>query len=56
MENFLDSISKATRRIYQSISIHEDWRKTAPVEEKDLHQYLYNVGVEMFIPLVFVTN
>ncbi|PCH02332.1 Amidase [Penicillium occitanis (nom. inval.)] len=43
MENFLDSISKATGRIYRSISIHEDWRKTAPVEEEDLHQYLYNL-------------
>lgn len=56
MENFLDTSSKATGRIYRSISIHEDWRKTANVEEKDLHQYLYNVGIEMFIPLVFVTN
>lgn len=43
MESFLDGISKATGCTYRCISIHDDWRQTALVEENDLHQYLYNV-------------
>ncbi|EED11847.1 glutamyl-tRNA(gln) amidotransferase subunit A, putative [Talaromyces stipitatus ATCC 10500] len=43
MENFLDDVCKATGCSYRIISIESDWRETAPVDEKDLHQYLYNL-------------
>lgn len=45
MEAFLKDISEATNCKYRQISIHEDWQKTAPVEEKDLRQYLYYVSL-----------
>ncbi|KAI3337277.1 amidase signature enzyme [Xylariaceae sp. AK1471] len=43
MEYFLESIEKSTGSKCKMISIHDDWSKTAPVEEKDLHQYLYEL-------------
>ncbi|KAH8705064.1 amidase signature domain-containing protein [Talaromyces proteolyticus] len=43
MKSFLSDVSKATRCSYRSISIREDWQKTTPIEEKDLHRYLYNL-------------
>jgi hypothetical protein len=49
MEDFLEDTTKATGRSYRYISIQEDWQKTAPVEEKDLHQYLYNVSFFVLI-------
>lgn len=44
MEDFLDSIKPSTGGTYRKISIQDDWSKTSPVDEKDLHQYLYNVS------------
>jgi hypothetical protein len=43
MDEFLKDLSSSTCSVLRQISIHEDWQKSAPVEEKDLHQYLYNV-------------
>ncbi|PWY85828.1 amidase signature enzyme [Aspergillus sclerotioniger CBS 115572] len=42
-EDFLAQITSATGGSFRPISIHDDWRNTAPVEEKDLRQYLYNL-------------
>ena len=46
MESFINDICDTEGCCSQKISIWEDWRKTAPVEEKDLHQYLYNVSTK----------
>lgn len=43
MEAFIRDISKYGECNLQRISIHEDWQKMAPVEEKDLREYLFNV-------------
>ncbi|RHZ70336.1 hypothetical protein CDV55_108201 [Aspergillus turcosus] len=43
MESFLEDITKGTGCSYRQISIGKEWQNTAPVEEKDLHQYLYNL-------------
>jgi len=40
---FIKDIANASGCTYSSISIHDDWKATAPVEEKDLQQYLCNV-------------
>ncbi|CAG8984104.1 hypothetical protein HYALB_00010605 [Hymenoscyphus albidus] len=42
MNEFLDDISEAMDCAYQTISINEDWKITATVEEKDLRAYLYH--------------
>ncbi|KAL8670095.1 MAG: hypothetical protein Q9168_005340 [Polycauliona sp. 1 TL-2023] len=42
MKAFIKDIGETTNCSHRQISIHEDWRKTAPVEEKDLRQYLYH--------------
>lgn len=44
MENFIYDMSKTGDCSHRKISIQEDWRKTAPVEEKDLQEYLHNVS------------
>ncbi|TPX13845.1 uncharacterized protein E0L32_005789 [Thyridium curvatum] len=43
MEDFLDSLNPSTGGMYRKISIQDDWSKTSPVDEKDLHQYLFNL-------------
>ena len=43
VEEFIKDIANASGWTYSSISIHDDWKATAPVEDKDLQQYLYNV-------------
>ena len=43
-EDFLAQITSATGGSFRPISIRDDWRRTAPVKEKDLQQYLYNVS------------
>ena len=46
MEHFLDDMCKFGGGMYhRTISIREDWQKTAPVEEKDPQEYLYNVSI-----------
>lgn len=45
MENFLYDMSKSGEFLHQRVSIQEDWKKTAPVEEKDLQEYLHNVSI-----------
>ncbi|CAG8951778.1 hypothetical protein HYFRA_00005582 [Hymenoscyphus fraxineus] len=42
MNRFLDGTSKAMGCTYRKISINEDWKTTAPIEEKDLRTYLYH--------------
>lgn len=44
MEEFIHDMSKPGDCTHQRISIQEDWRETAPVEEKDLQEYLHNVS------------
>ena len=44
MEDFIKDVSQSTNCTYRKISIRDDWQETAPVEEKDLRQYLYCVG------------
>lgn len=44
MDHFLESINRVTGCPYRTISLHEDWRKMAPVDKKELHRYLYNVS------------
>ena len=46
MEDFLNDLAKSMGCKYRKISIEGDWRKTAPVEEKDLQQFLFNAGSE----------
>ena len=46
MEDFIDDMSRFGGCTHRQISIYEDWKKTAPVEEKDLHAYLHNVRFE----------
>lgn len=48
METFIQDISKFGDCILQRISIGEDWQKTAPVEERDLREYLFNVRQAQF--------
>ncbi|KAI0101049.1 amidase signature domain-containing protein [Nemania sp. FL0031] len=43
MEEFLDSLGKSMGVKSKTISIHHDWSKTAPVAEKNLHQYLHEL-------------
>lgn len=43
MESFIEDMCRMGGCRQQKISIREDWQKTAPVEEKNLQQYLYNV-------------
>ncbi len=43
MKDFLSDITIATGSTWHKVSINDDWRRTAPVDEKDLNQYLYNV-------------
>ena len=45
MEAFIRDISKHGDCTLERISIREDWQKTAPVEEKDLREYLFNVRI-----------
>ncbi|KAL8782227.1 MAG: hypothetical protein Q9213_005593 [Squamulea squamosa] len=54
MKAFIEDISKSDECTLREISIHEDWQRTAPVEGKDLRQYLYyltflgvNVGLQL---------
>ena len=44
MEHFIKDLAQSTGCTYRQISIRDEWRETAPVEEKDLRNYLYNVG------------
>ncbi len=44
MEVFINDMVESSGCSYRKISIREDWHKTAPVEEKDLREYLYQVG------------
>ena len=43
MEDFLKDITKSAQCTCRQIAILDDWLETAPVEEKDLREYLYNV-------------
>lgn len=44
MKGFIEDLEKSPGCTYRQISIKEDWQRTAPVEEKNLHEYLYSVG------------
>ena len=44
MEYFIEDMCKSGGCTHRQISIQEDWQKTAPVEEKDLQEYLRNVS------------
>jgi neutral trehalase len=44
MEDLIEDMVESSGCAYRKISIKEDWRKTSSVGEKDLQQYLYNVG------------
>jgi hypothetical protein len=44
MEHFIADISKAMGCTYRKISLQNEWKESAQVEEKDLRQYLYNVS------------
>lgn len=44
MDDFIKDMVKSTECAHRRISIKEDWAKASPVGEKDLEQYLYNVG------------
>ena len=46
MKEFLEHMSKFGGCAHRQISIQEDWQKTAPVEEKDLQEYLRNVRLD----------
>ena len=46
MEDFIKDMAKSTECNYRHISIRDDWQGTAPVEEKDLREYLYNVSAQ----------
>ncbi|KAK2737897.1 hypothetical protein FQN57_007348 [Myotisia sp. PD_48] len=43
MDDFLDDISRASGSPHRKVSILEDWQKSTPVEEKNLHRYLHNL-------------
>ena len=43
MEVFIKDMTRSTKCTYRQISMRDDWLETAPVEEKDLREYLYNV-------------
>ena len=43
MEDFPKDITKSTQYTCRQISILDDWLETAPVEEKDLQEYLYDI-------------
>ena len=44
MVDFVKDMSLRWKHAWRLISIKDDWRKTCPVGEKDLHEYLYNVS------------
>jgi hypothetical protein len=44
MEHFIADISKAMGCTHRKISLQNDWRVSAQVEEKNLQQYLYNIS------------
>lgn len=44
MESFIDDMCNFGGFRQEKFSIRDDWQKTAPVEEKNLQQYLYNVS------------
>ena len=44
MEDFIKDMTQSTKCTYRKISIRDDWQETAPVEEKDLRKYLYDVS------------
>jgi hypothetical protein len=44
MEVFINDMVESSGCSYRKIFIREDWHKTAPVEKKDLREYLYQVG------------
>lgn len=46
MKEFIEDMSKSGGCTHRQISIQEDWKKTAPVEEKDLQEYLRNVSFQ----------
>ena len=46
MEDFIEDMCKSGGCAHRQISIQEDWRKTAPVEEKEFQEYLRNVSFE----------
>ena len=46
MEDFIEDLSTYGGCTHRQISIQQDWQKTAPVEEKDLQEYLYNVSLQ----------
>ena len=46
MEDFIKDMAQSTEYTYRQISIRDDWQGTAPVEEKNLRKYLYNVSSE----------
>lgn len=46
MENFIYDMSQGEEGCHQKISIQGDWKQTAPVEEKNLHEYLHHVSNE----------
>ncbi|KAJ3564184.1 hypothetical protein NPX13_g7932 [Xylaria arbuscula] len=43
MDDFLDDVSKSMGVKTEKISIHDDWSKSSPVAEKDLHKYLFKL-------------
>ncbi|KAH8587274.1 amidase signature domain-containing protein [Bisporella sp. PMI_857] len=42
MDDLIRDMALSTGCTFRKVSIKEDWQRTAPVEEKDLQQYLYN--------------
>ncbi len=46
MEEFIEDIVNSTGCNYRKVSIKDDWKMTAPVEEKNLKKYLYNVSCQ----------
>ncbi|KAH8812887.1 amidase signature domain-containing protein [Xylogone sp. PMI_703] len=42
MKHFITDISKVIGCTYRKISLQDEWRVSAPIEEKDLQKYLYN--------------
>jgi hypothetical protein len=49
MKDFLSDITAATGSTWRKVSIKDDWRRTAPVDEKDLNQYLYYVSLSLVL-------
>jgi hypothetical protein len=49
MDDLIEDMALSTGCTSRKVSIKEDWERTAPVEEKDLQQYLYYVSLSSFL-------